>query len=114
MSECHVVRTYPRARKLLYSYSKDYANFGSGSPPPSPSVPVPPDSHGPPVSSLSSWGSFTYRVTLAKFAPLGKSRAPSESVVVNITVPGSYQHRAFVAQADRNEGDVWIADYGAS
>ena len=39
---------------------------------------------------------------------------PSESVVGDVTVPGSYLHSAFVVQSGSNEYDVWIADSGAS
>ena len=46
--------------------------------------------------------------------PPGKSHVPNESVVGDITVPGSYLHSAFVVQSGSNEDDVWIADSGAS
>ena len=96
-----------------YSYSEDYADFGSG-PPLSQSASAPPDPHGPPVPSESSSSSFTEQATLAQFAPPGKLRVPSESVVGNVTVPGSYQHSAFAVQLGSSEDDVWIADSGAS
>ena len=52
---------------------------------------------------------------MAQIAPPGKSRVPSESVVGDITVPGSYLHSAFVVQSGSNgDDDVWIADSGAS
>ena len=35
-------------------------------------------------------------------------------MVGDVTVPGSYLHRAFVVQSGSNEDDVWIADSGAS
>ena len=35
-------------------------------------------------------------------------------MVGDATVPGSYLYSAFVVQAGSNEGDVWIADSGAS
>ena len=89
----------------VYSYSEDYADFGSG-PPPLQSAPVPPDQHGPPVPSESSSSSFSEQATLAQFAPPGKLHVPSESVVVDVTVPGSYLHSAFVVQSGSNEDDV--------
>ena len=49
-----------------------------------------------------------------QFAPPGKSHVPNESVVGDVTVPGSYLHSAFVVQSASNEDDVWIADSGAS
>ena len=78
------------------------------------SAPAPLDPHGPPVPSESSSSSFTDEATLAQFAPTGKLRVPSVSVVENITVPGSYLHSAFKVQSGSNEDDVWIADSGAS
>ena len=41
-------------------------------------------------------------------------RVPSASVVVNITVPGSYLHSAFIVQSGNSEDGFWIADSGAS
>ena len=35
-------------------------------------------------------------------------------MVVDVSVPGSYLHSAFVMQSDSNKDDVWIADSGAS
>ena len=35
-------------------------------------------------------------------------------MVGDVTVPGSYLHRAFIVQSDSNEDGVWIADSGAS
>ena len=53
--------------------------------------------------------------TLAQFVPPGKFHVPSESVVGDVTVPGSYLHSAlFVVQSGSNEDGVWIADSGAS
>ena len=51
---------------------------------------------------------------MAQFAPPGKFHVSSESVVGDVTVPGSYLHSAFVVQSGSNEDDVWIADSGAS
>ena len=103
---------YTGAQAATY-LDEDYADFGSG-PPPSQSTPAPPDQHGPPVPSELSWSSFSEQATLAQFAPPGKSHVPNESVVGDITVPGSYLHSAFVVQSGSNENDVWIADSGAS
>ena len=119
MSECRAVPPtrfpdpYTGAQATTYSYSEDYADFGSG-PPPSQPAPAPPDLHGPPVPSESSWSSFSEQATLAQFAPPGKFHVPNERVVGDVTVPGSYLHSAFVVQSGSNEGDVWIADSGAS
>ena len=119
LSECHAVPPtrspdpYTGAQAATYSYSEDYADFGSG-PPPSQSDPAPPDLHGPPVPSESPWSSSNEQVTLAQFAPPGKSHVPNESVVGDVTVPDSYLHSAFVVQWGSNEDDVWIADSGAS
>ena len=101
------------AQAANYSYSEDYADFGSGPPPPQ-SAPAPPDLHGSSVPSESSWSSFSEQATLAHFAPPGKPHVPNESVVGDVTVPGSYLHSAFVVQSGSNEDDVWIADSGAS
>ena len=49
-----------------------------------------------------------------QFAPPGKLRVPSESVVENVTVPGIYLHSVFILQSGSSENDVWIADSGAS
>ena len=49
-----------------------------------------------------------------QFTPPDKLHIPSESVVGDVTVPGSYLHSAFVVQSGSNEYDVWIADSGAS
>ena len=57
---------------------------------------------------------FTGQVTLAPFAPPGKSRVRSASVVGNVTVPGSYLHRALIVQSGSSGNDVRIADSGAS
>ena len=119
MSECRAVPPtrfpdpYRGAQAATYSYSEDYADFGSD-PPPSQSAPAPPDPHGPPVPSESSSSSFSEQATLAQFAPPGKSRVSNESVVGDVTVAGSYLHSAFVVQSVSNEDDVWIADSGAS
>ena len=51
---------------------------------------------------------------MTQFAPPGKFHVPNESVVGDVTVPGSYLHSAFVVQSGSNEDDVWIADSGAS
>ena len=118
LSECRAVPPtrfpdpYTGAQAATY-LDENYADFGSG-PPPSQSAPAPLDPHGPPVPSESSWSSFNEQTTLAQFAPPGKSPVPSESVVGDITVPGSYLHSAFVVQSGSNENDVWIADSGAS
>ena len=118
LSECRAVAPtrfpdpYTGAQAATY-LDEDYANFGSG-PPPSQSAPAPPDQHGPPVPSESSWSSFSEQATLAQFAPPGKSHVPNESVVGDVTVPGSYLHSAFVVLSGSNEDDVWIADNGAS
>ena len=119
LSECRTVLStrspdpYTGAQAATYSYSEDYVDFGSG-PPPSQSAPAPPDLHGPPVPSESSWSPFSEQATLAQFAPPGKFHVPNESVVGDVTVPGSYLHSAFVVQSGSNEDDVWIADSGAS
>ena len=118
MSECRAVPPtrspdpYTGAQAANYSYSEDYAVFGSD-PPPSQSAPAPPDLHASPVPSESSWSSFSGQATLAQFAPPGKSPVPNESVVGDVTVPGSYLHSAFVVQPGSNDDDVWIADSGA-
>ena len=119
LSECRALPPtrfpgpYAGAQAATYSYSEDYAAFGS-SPPPSQSPPAPPDPHGPPVPSESSSSSFSEQATLAQFAPLGKLHVPSGSVVGDVTVPGSYLHNAFVVQSGSSEDDVCIADSGAS
>ena len=74
---------------------------------------MPPDLHGPPVPSESSWSSSSEQASLAQFAPPGKFHVPNESLVGD-TVPGSYLHSAFVVQSGSNEDDVWIVDSGAS
>ena len=118
LSECRAVPPtrvpdpYTGAQAATY-LDEDYTDFGSGSPPPQ-SAPAPPDQHGPPVPSESSWSSFSEQATLAQFAPPGKLHVPNESVVGDVTVPGSYLHSAFVVQSGSNEDDVWIADSGAS
>ena len=120
MSECRAVPPtrfpdpYAGAQAATYSYSGDHADFGSEPPPPSQSAPAPPDPHGPPVPSESYSSSFTEQATLAQSAPPGKLRVPSESVVGNVTVPGSYLHSAVVVQSGSSGHDVWIADSGAS
>ena len=106
LSEC-------RAVAATYSHPEDYADFGSG-PLLSQSAPAPSDPHGPPVPSESSWSSFSEQATLEQFAPPGKSSVPNESMVGEVTVPGSYLHSAFVVQSGSNGDDVWIADSGAS
>ena len=103
---------YTGAQAATYSYSEDYADFGSG--PPSQPAPAPPDVHGSPVPSESSSSSFSEQATLAQFAPLGKFHVPNESVVGDVTVPDSYLHSAFVVQSGSNEDNVWIADSGTS
>ena len=105
--------SYAGAQAATYSYSEDYAGFGSGSPP-SQSALAPPTPHGPSVPSESSSSSFSEQATLAQFTPPGKLKVPSESVVGDVTVPGSYLHSAFIVQSGINEDDVWIADSGAS
>ena len=94
LSECRAVPLtrspdlYTGAQAATYSYSEDYADFGSGPPPPQ-SAPAPPDLHGPPVPSKSSWSSSSEQATLAQFAPPGKFHVPNESVVGDVTVPGN-------------------------
>ena len=111
LSECRTVpptrfpEPYTGAQAATYSYSEDYADFGSG-PPPLQSAPAPPDLYGPPVPSESSSSSFSEQATLAQFAPPGKFHVPNESVVGDVTVPGSYLHSAFVVQSSSNEDDV--------
>ena len=119
LSECHAVPPkrfpdpYTGAQAATYLYSEDYADFGSGHPS-SQSAPAPPDLHGPPVPSESFWSSFSEQATLAQFAPPGKFHVSNESVVADVTVPGSYLHSAFVVQSGSNEDDVWITDSDAS
>ena len=95
-----------------YSFSQDYADFGSGLPPLK-SAPAPPDLHGPPVPPESFSSSINKQATLAQFAPPGKFHVLSQIVVGDVTVPGSYLHSAFVVQSGSNEEDVWIAYSGA-
>ena len=104
---------YTDAQAATYSFSEDYTDFGSG-PPPSQSAPAPPDLHGPPVPSESSWSSSSEQAALAQFAPPGKFHVPNESVVGDVTVPGSYLHSAFVVQSGSNEDDIWITESSAS
>ena len=66
------------------------------------------------ASSESSSSSFSEQATLAQFAPPGKFHVPNESVVGDVTVPGSYLHSAFVVHSGSSEDGVWIADSGAS
>ena len=72
LSECRAVPPtrfpdpYTGAQAATY-LDEDYADFGSG-PPTSQSAPAPPDPHGPPVPSESSWSSFNEQATLAQFA----------------------------------------------
>ena len=119
LSECRAVPPtrspdpYTGAQAATYSYSEDYADFGSGSPP-SQSAPASLDLLGPPIPSESSWSSSSEQVTLAQFAPPGKFHVPIESVVGDVTVPGSYLHSAFVVQSGGNDDGVWTADSGAS
>ena len=119
LSECRAVPPtpfpdpYTGAQAATYSYSEDYADFGSG-PPPSQSAPAPPDLHGPPVPPESFWSSFSKQATLMQFAPPGKFHVPNESVAGDVTVPGSYLHSAFVVQSGSIEDDVRIPDSGAS
>ena len=119
MSECRAVPPtrspdpYTGAQAANYSYSEDSADFGSGLPP-SQSAPAPPDLHASPVPSESFWSSFSEQAALAQFAPPSRSPVPNESVVGDVTVPGSYLHSAFVVQSGSNDDDVWIADSGAS
>ena len=61
-----------------------------------------------------SSSSFSEHATLAQFAPLGKFNVPNESVVGDVTVPGSYLHSTFVVHSGSSEDDVWIADSGVS
>ena len=88
---------YTGAQAATY-LDENYADFGSGLPPPQ-SAPAPPDQHGSPVPSESSWSSFSEQATPAQFAPPGKSHVPNESMVGDVTVPGSYLHSAFVVQS---------------
>ena len=104
---------YAGAQAATYSYSEDYADYGS-SPPSSQSAPVPPDLHGLPVPSESSSSSYSEQATLTQFGSPGKLHEPSESMIGDVTLPGSYVHSAFVVQSASNEGDAWIADSGAS
>ena len=104
---------YTGAQAAIHSYFEHYADFGSG-PPPSQSAPPPPDPHGPPVPSESCSSSFSEQATLAQFAPRDKFHVPNESVVGDVTVPGSYLHSVFVVKSGSNEDDVWIADRRAS
>ena len=119
LSECRAVPPklfpdpYTGVQAATFSYSQDYADFGSG-PSPSQSAPAPPDLHGPPVPSESSWSSFSEQATPAQFAPPGKFHVPNESVVGDVTVPSSYLHCAFVVQSGSNDDDGWIVDSGAS
>ena len=119
LSECRAIPPtrfpgpYTGAQAATYSYFEDYADFGRG-PSPSQLTPAPPDLHGPPVPSESSSSSFSEQATLAQFAPPGKFHVPSESVVGDVTVPGSYLHIAFVVQSGSNEDGVCIADSGKS
>ena len=53
-----------------------------------------------------SSSSFSEQATLAQFAPPGKFHVSNESVVGDVTVPGSYLHSAFVVQSGSNEDDV--------
>ena len=112
---CQNAVRYAGAQAATYSYSEDYADFGSGPPPPPPqSAPAPPDPHGPPVPSKSSSSSFSEQAILAQFTSPGKLKVSNESVVGDVTVPGSYLHSALKVQSGSNEDDVWIADSGAS
>ena len=43
---------------------------------------------------------------MAQFALPGKFHVQNESVVGDVTVPGSNLHRAFVVQSGSNEDDV--------
>ena len=119
LSECRALPPtrsldpYTGAQAATYSYSEDYADFGSG-PSPSQSAAAPPDLHGPPVPSESSLSSSSEQASLAQFAPPGKFHVPNESLVEDVTVPGSYLHSAFVVQSGSNDDDIWIADSGAS
>ena len=56
----------------------------------------------------------TNQPTLAQFAPPGKLRVSSASVVRHITVSGSHLHSAFIVQSGSKEYGVWIADSGVS
>ena len=104
---------YAGVPTATYSYSEDYDIVGSRSPP-SQSAPASSDPQRPPVPSKSSSSSFTDQATLAQFAPPGKSRVRSASVVGNVTVPGSYLHSAFIVQSGSSKDDIWIADSGTS
>ena len=76
-----------------------------------------------PRAAGPAWTARSVRVILELFqwtghpgaicAP-GKFHVPNESVVGDVTVPGSYLHCAFVVQSGSNDDDVWIADSGAS
>ena len=111
-----VFLTRTRARKLLLIHILETAPIlGAGLlHHPSQPGPAPPDPHDPPVPSESSSSSFTDQATLGQFAPPGKLRVPSATVVGNITVPGSFLHSSFIVQSGNSEGDIWIADSGAS
>ena len=101
LSECRAVPPtrfpdpYAGVQAVTYSYSEDYADLGS-------------------VPSESSSSSFSEQATLAQFAPPGTFHVPSESVVGDVTVPGSYLYSAFVVQSGSNEDDVLVVDSGAS
>ena len=62
----------------------------------------------------SSSSSFSEQATLAQFAPPGKFHVPNESVVGDVTVPGTYLHSTFVVHSGSSEYDVWIADSDVS
>ena len=94
----HILKTTPILGAALHNHSQ---------PPPS-------DLHGLPVPSELSWSSFSEQATLAHIAPPGKFHVPNESMVGDVTVPGSYLHSSFVVQSGSNEDDVWITDSGAS
>ena len=53
-----------------------------------------------------SSSSLTEQATLAQFAPPDKFHVSTESVVGDVTVPGSYLHSAFVVQSGSNEDNV--------
>ena len=96
------------------NYSAEgYADFGSGPQQPESQfqpAPAPPDPHGPPPPSSESFGgSSVDRATLAQFSPPGKSSMQSGSLAFSSSV-----HNAFAMQSNSLEGDVWIADSGAS
>ena len=64
-------------------------------------TPAPPALDGPPIPSESSWSSSTDQCTECKCSRQYYST-------------WCYLHSSFIVQSDSHEGDVWIADGGAS